>query len=88
MKKVSLKLKEIDLTKGKEHNHPDINCKDTYLCKINGNFFAGNFSKQWYGLNFDNWYGDSGLQYDTPGTNASMWEQVWLITKVNKRLKR
>jgi hypothetical protein len=49
-----------------------------YLCLIDGQFFCGKFSQQWYGLNFRP-YGASGLQYDPPGTNFSGWQRVWRI---------
>lgn len=76
-KKKELKLKELDLTKGEGHNHPDIDINKTYLCKIDGNYFAGTFNIQWYGLNFNGWW--CGLQYDKPGTNSSSWERIWEI---------
>lgn len=92
-----LKLKPIDLMKatGKEgvskrvyHCHPDISTGKSYLAKIGGAYFAGKFSNQWYGLNFDGWHGNglqwhgNGLQFDMPGTNASTWEALWEIVTV------
>lgn len=73
------KLKPIDLSKGKKSDHPDISSRKTYLALIGGEFFAGGFSRQWYGWNFDGWINDVGLQFDTPGTNASEWEGLWEI---------
>lgn len=36
----------------------------SYLVKINGWWYAGQFSEQWYGWSFDNW-GTSGLQLNS-----------------------
>lgn len=70
-------LKEIDLTKGEGHHHPDIRTDGTnYLALIDGEFHVGPFSEEWYGLNYDGWKYNS-LQYDQPGTNASGWQRVW-----------
>lgn len=41
-----------------------INSADSYLVKIGKGWYAGRFSKQWYGWNFDNW-GCSGIQLDS-----------------------
>lgn len=62
-----------------QHWHPEINSRKTYLAKIGGDFYAGRFSLQWYGWNFDNWVVDAGLQLDKPGTNASEWQGLWEI---------
>lgn len=84
MKKTKIRLVEIDLSKsgpfedGGCHDHPKISCKKNYLAKIGGSFYAGKFNRQWFGLNFDGWIGGS-LQYDTPGTNSSDWQQLWEI---------
>ena len=75
-----MKLKKINLNKCDEHNHPDIRVGRYYLAKIGGELFAGKFSREWYGLNFDGWYG-VGLQLDAPGTNASSWEGLWAIIR-------
>jgi len=75
-----MKLIEIDLTKGNKSNHPDIKKEIQYLAKINKTWFAGFFSKQWYGWNFDGWYG-VGIQFDTPGTNKSRWKQLFEIVE-------
>jgi hypothetical protein len=40
-----------------------ISKEKSYLVKIGKNWYAGRFSKQWYGWNFDNW-GTSGIQLD------------------------
>ena len=84
-----MRLEEIDLTKksfskgafreGLENtsDHPDINTKDFYLCKISKRYYAGQFIRQWFGLSFD--AGWKGLQYDKPGHNSSNWENIWKI---------
>lgn len=64
---------------GDFHDHPDISTRRQYLAKIDGCYFAGQFSKQWYGWNFDGWY--SGLQLDKPGTNMSPWQGLWEIRR-------
>lgn len=74
-----MKLVKINLSKGKESNHPDIKPGRTqYLAKIDNRWHAGSFSRQWYGLNFQAVY-DAGLQFDTPGTNHSRWQELYLI---------
>jgi len=74
-----VKLIEIDLSKGKEHEHPDFNDTDNFLCKIDGELHVGRFDRQWYGWNFRGWRWNmaAGLQYDTPGWNSSRWGTVW-----------
>lgn len=76
------KLKKIDLKKccslkasGDFHDHPDIKSNKIYLAKIEGRYYAGRFSKQWYGWKFDG----AGLQLDKPGANCSMWQGLWEI---------
>lgn len=66
------------MKKSKEHNHPEINDQDTFLCLIDGKYFCGRFSKVWFGWSFDDWYGGP-IQFDAPGTNSSAWQQVWII---------
>ncbi len=85
-----MRLIELDLTKTSyskpearakglpnNNDHPDINTKDFYLCKIGGGYFVGKLSETWYGLSFYGW--NDGLQYDKPGTNRSRWEKIWRI---------
>jgi hypothetical protein len=67
------------MSKADKHEHPDLNSKDTYLCLIDGEYFAGKFSRQWYGWNFDGCY-SSGCQFDAPGSNASRWQKIWKIS--------
>jgi len=87
-----VRLVEIDLSRtcempdsdgdGGESWHPDIKLNRDYLAllgsKDSQGFFAGQFSKEWFGLDFDGW-GDCGLQLDKPGTNGSLWMRLWLI---------
>jgi hypothetical protein len=89
MKTSKIRLKPIDLDKscvrkggcGGRTDHPDIDLRKQYLIKYDGRFYAGDFSMQWYGLNFNGVY-DAGLQYDAPGTNSSSWEAIWEIIEV------
>ena len=73
------KLIPINLNKRcsfEEHSlsdHPDIDENTTYLALIDGNYVVGEFSYQWYGLNFSGVY-DSGYQLDWDG-----WEALWAI---------
>ncbi len=74
-------LREIDLSKGNGCNHTDIKADGTkYFVKHNGRYYYGSFNNPWYGLNFIGIY-DAGAQYDTPGTNHSLWEAVWEIVE-------
>jgi hypothetical protein len=70
-------LTPLDMSLAKEHQHPDINSKDTYLCLIDGRYFTGKFSKVWFGWSFDGWHND--LQFDAPGWNSSGWQQIWKL---------
>lgn len=75
-----MKLKKIDLRKSNGHNHPDIKPgRQWYLAKINGELYAGRFTREWYGLNFDGWH--YGLQFDEPDTNSSSWQALWAIVR-------
>ena len=90
-KTTKIKLIPIDLSKA-EHKvcsstidgrtiHPDIKLGAKYLAKCGGQFAAGSFSMQWYGLNFQGFY-PAGHQFDAPGTNHSDWEALWEIQEV------
>jgi hypothetical protein len=81
------KLIAIDLTKGENRNHPDIKLNKDYLVLYNGTFYAGQFGREWYGLNFQAIY-DAGCQYDKPGTNSSLWQAIWEIQYIKPRLKK
>lgn len=75
-----LRAEAIDLSKGNEHEHPDIKLDTWYLAVIDGEYCIGQFSSQWYGLNFDTeTFGGAGIQFDTPGTNSSQWEALWVL---------
>ena len=71
-------LKKIDLSKGGDSSHPDINTESEYLVKIDNKWFAGRFVKIWFGLSFQEWFGQP-FQYDKPETNRSRWEEIWEI---------
>lgn len=84
-----MKLKKIDLRKcvpaRKEDSesgwtHPDISLRKWYLVKNAGQFAAGQFEREWYGLNFNGFY-DAGLQFDKPGHNGSDIQGVWEIVR-------
>jgi hypothetical protein len=70
-----------------KHEHPQIEQGKQYLVKleaVNGRgyrYYAGTFSRQWYGWSFDGWIGASGLQFDEPDTNLSRWVQIWEIVE-------
>lgn len=83
MKNVKLKLKEIDLLKGSEHEHPDIDISKLYLCKVYNKYAIGYFNRQWYGLSFNGFF-SAGKQFDAPGYNNSNWEQVWEVIETKK----
>ena len=68
-------LREIDLSRGERHRHPDILVGRVYMVKVSGGWHLGRFSKQWFGLNFSPW-GNAGLQFDAPGYNLSRWERI------------
>lgn len=69
----------LDMKKAVGNNHPDIDEKKSYLCLVGGEWFAGQFSKEWYGWNFLGWVNPIGFQFDAPGTNASKWQKIWEI---------
>ena len=78
--RVDLKRCTSKIGSGGFHGHPDITAARYYLAKIDGAFYAGRFSKQWYGWSFDGWEG-VGLQLDKPGTNESLWQDLWEIKR-------
>ena len=84
--KVKIKLKEIDLSKGEKHNHPDIKYCKLYLAKVNGRYETGYFSEEHYGLSFSGFY-SAGLQFDTPGWNSSGWEQLWEVIEIPDKVR-
>lgn len=68
-------LREIDLSRGRGHTHPDIVTGQPYLVRVYGSWHLGLFTQQWYGLSFAPW-GNAGLQFDAPGYNSSAWERL------------
>lgn len=82
MKKHKIRLKPVSLKGAKGHECPGIKVgKTQYLVKNDGRYACGDFSRQWYGLNFDGFY-DAGLQFDAPGSNHSRWQAIWEIIEV------
>jgi hypothetical protein len=68
---MSVELKEIILDPFTPGRLQRDSCSDTriksdssYLVKIDKRWYAGRFSEQWYGWNFDNW-GCGGIQLDS-----------------------
>lgn len=86
MKVLGIRLKKIDLSKAKESNCSGIkaDCQTQYLCLIGSKFFAGTFSKVWFGITFNDFYSTS-YQFDAPGYNQSKWKGVWKIVCKKKR---
>jgi hypothetical protein len=87
-----MKLKQIDLSKAHEHEHPDIKLDRWYLAEVRypsgkSMFAAGKFTRQWYGLNFQAFY-DAGKQFDAPGFNSSSWVNLWQLVIEKKPSKR
>ena len=71
------KLIQVDLRRAHAHDHPDVKTSKTYLAKIDGSYYLGEFSREHYGLSFDDDWGTSGHQFDAPGYNGSKWEGLW-----------
>jgi len=73
------KLVPIDLSKREGCNHPDIKLGTPYLARIGGRYYAGDFTLQWYGLNFEGVYhAGYQLSYD-PSYEHDDWEGLWEI---------
>lgn len=70
-------LVPIDLSKGREHEHPDFDRKKTYLIKHGGHWYIGSPGRVWFGWTFH--VGSHSLQFDAPGYNSSRWEYVYEI---------
>jgi len=81
--KYNLKLVEIDLSRGHFHEHPDIDTKHYFIADFGCGLQIGKFSRQWYGYNFN--CGGSGMQFDTPGTNASGWTRLWMVIRLKAK---
>jgi hypothetical protein len=60
---------------GENPQTPLINEHRSYLVKIYGSWYAGSFSMQWYGWNFDNW-GTSGIQLSPYITEVYLIEET------------
>lgn len=78
------KLKRVDLGKCCEvkpgygwHDHAAIKPRARYLARFDGCWYAGSFSRQWFGWSFD--LGSHSVQLDKPGTNHSRWEALFEI---------
>lgn len=67
-------LTPIDLSKRDECEHPDIDEKSFYLALHHGRYYAGKFTREHYGWNFDAVY-DAGTQLDDDDFQA-----LWKIT--------
>mgnify|MGYP001266163465 FL=1 len=80
-----MRLIPIDLRKAIENTHPDINTESWFIAEIQfckgTSFWAGKFSKQWYGFNFnaEGFPYSAGLQFDAPGQNCSDWKRLWKV---------
>lgn len=70
--------RELDLSLGEKHTHPDIVVGRQYLVLLHGQWSLGHFGNNWYGLDFWPSQGHTKYQYDTPGSNGilSAWERV------------
>jgi len=68
-----IELKEVDISKIRGCSHPDIKANTYYLAKINRRWFAGTFTHQWYGWNFDAVY-DAGYHL-----SYGKWEALYEI---------
>ena len=89
------KLKKIDLKRRHESiagkmnpdraGHPDITENKEYLAKINGTWYAGRFTMQWYGWNFGEVY-DAGYQlwYDGLSPDKDGWEELYEIVETEE----
>lgn len=76
------KLIPVDLSKVENCDHPDISTRKNYLAVIYGGYFSGKFSREWYGLSFNNW-GTSGIQLDSmvDGLDRKAITAIWEIKK-------
>ena len=54
---------------GEDRKSPNINEDSTYIVKIYGKWYLGQFSMQWYGWSFDDW-GTSGVQLNPESGTA------------------
>lgn len=75
-------LIEIDLSQTTKQGGAGLDVGPTYLVLYAGRFYAGQFERVWYGLNFRGIYG-AGAQYDPPGSNYSSWQRIWRIEQAD-----
>ena len=71
-------LVPIDLSKGKRHEHPDIELNKTYMALHSGHLLTGCFRRVHFGLTFQVYYGNN-YQFDAPGYNYSRWQALWEV---------
>ena len=69
------KLKKIPVGSSSESSH--IDSRKKYRVKIEGKWYEGSFSKQWFGWKFEG-YGSSGMQ-------LNMIDQVYEIVRVDPK---
>jgi len=69
------KLKKIPVGSSSESSH--IDSRKRYKVKIEGKWYEGSFSKQWFGWKFEG-YGSSGMQ-------LNMIDQVYEIVRVDPK---
>ena len=69
------KLKKIPVGTSSESSHLD--SRKQYKVKIEGKWYTGNFSKQWFGWKFEG-YGNSGMQ-------LNMIDQVYEIVRIDPK---
>lgn len=80
-RKLKLRLKEISLKGIDKKGSGRISTRKQYLADFGCGLHFGQFTKQWYGLNFDCDWGASGMQFDPPGENSSDWHQLWEVVR-------
>jgi hypothetical protein len=74
---------------GAFHDHPDISTRKQYLVKYAGQYYAGVFTREWFGWNFTGiYYAYAGIQLNKPGTNCSDWQGLWEIRPRTKKRKK
>jgi hypothetical protein len=71
------RLKKIPLGTSSENSH--IRTRKRYRVQIDGKWYEGTFSRQWFGWQFDN-YGTSGMQ-------LNLIDKVYEIVEVEPRTK-
>ena len=71
------KLKKIPVGSSSESSH--IDSRKKYRVKIEGKWYEGSFTKQWFGWQFEG-YGNSGMQ-------LNMIDQVYEIVRIDPNKK-